>query len=118
MFLPDKENYLRTSSLNERYLVKEYGCQVGCLNLSETQNKRNRELNRKAGISLAINVIDGNFEDIPLSDGSVDLAWSQDALLHSGDRQKVFEEVSQVLAKGGNLFSPIPCRAQSVRLRC
>ena len=94
-----------------RYLVKKYGCQVGCLNLSETQNKRNRELNRKAGISLAINVIDGNFEDIPLPDGSVDLVWSQDALLHSGDRQKVFEEVSRVLAKGGQFIFTDPMQS-------
>jgi len=94
-----------------RYLVKKYGCQVGCLNLSETQNKRNRELNQKAGISLAINVIDGNFEDIPLPDGSVDLVWSQDALLHSGDRQKVFEEVSRVLAKGGQFIFTDPMQS-------
>ena len=27
-----------------RYLVQAYGCQVGCLNLSEVQNQRNRAL--------------------------------------------------------------------------
>ncbi len=94
-----------------RYLVKKYGCQVGCLNLSETQNTRNRELNQKEGISLAINVIDGSFEDIPLPDGSVDLVWSQDAILHSGDRKKVFEEVSRVLAKGGQFIFTDPMQS-------
>ena len=94
-----------------RYLVKKYGCQVGCLNLSETQNSRNRELNQKEGISLAINVIDGSFEDIPLPDGSVDLVWSQDAILHSGDRKKVFEEVARVLAKGGQFIFTDPMQS-------
>ncbi len=94
-----------------RYLNKEYGCQVGCLNLSDIQNKRNRELNQKEGISLAINVIDGSFEDIPLPNGSVDLVWSQDAILHSGDRKKVFEEVARVLAKGGQFIFTDPMQS-------
>lgn len=94
-----------------RYLVREYGCQVGCLNLSEIQNRRNRELNQKAGVSLAINVIDGSFEEIPLPDGSVELVWSQDAILHSGDREKVFEEVSRVLVKGGQFIFTDPMQS-------
>jgi SAM-dependent methyltransferase len=94
-----------------RYLVKKYGCQVGCLNLSDIQNKRNRELNQKEGISLALNVIDGSFEDIPLPDGSVDVVWSQDAILHSGDRKKVFKEVARVLAKGGQFIFTDPMQS-------
>ena len=91
-----------------RFLVKTYGCQVGCLNLSETQNKRNRILNQNEGLSLAINVVDGSFEDIPLPDASVDVVWSQDAILHSGDRKKVFAEVYRVLAKGGQFIFTDP----------
>ena len=94
-----------------RYLVKEFGCQVSCLNLSQIQNKRNRELNKKEGISLAINVIDGSFEEILLPDESVDLVWSQDAILHSGDRKKVFQEVSRVLAKGGQFIFTDPMQS-------
>lgn len=94
-----------------RFLVKTYGCQVGCLNLSETQNKRNRELNQKEGISLAINVVDGSFEDISLPDASVDVVWSQDAILHSGDRKKVFAEVYRVLAKGGQFIFTDPMQS-------
>ena len=96
-----------------RYLMKKYGCHVGCLNLSETQNIRNRELNEKESISLAINVIDGSFEEIPIPDGSVDVVWSQDAILHSGDRKKVFEEVLRVLAKGGQFIFTDPMQSAS-----
>jgi len=96
-----------------RYLVKKFGCHVGCLNLSETQNKRNRELNVRDGLSLAINVVDGNFEDIPLPDNSVDVVWSQDAILHSGNKQKVLEEVYRVLAKGGQFIFTDPMQSES-----
>ncbi|MCA9473848.1 MAG: methyltransferase domain-containing protein [Nitrospirales bacterium] len=95
-----------------RYLAKTYGCQVGCLNLSEIQNKRNRELNRTQGLSLAINVVDGSFEDISLPDGSVDIVWSQDAILHSGNRRKVLEEVVRVLAKGGQFIFTDPMQRE------
>jgi sarcosine/dimethylglycine N-methyltransferase len=91
-----------------RFLVKQYGCQVGCLNLSEIQNQRNRECNQRDGVSLAINVVDGSFEDIPMPDGSVDLVWSQDAILHSGNREKVFQEVHRVLAKNGQFIFTDP----------
>ena len=95
-----------------RYLAKTYGCQVGCLNLSEIQNKRNRELNRMQGMSLLINVVDGSFEEIPMPDGSVDIVWSQDAILHSGDRKRVIEEVVRVLAKGGQIIFTDPMQSE------
>lgn len=87
-----------------RYLAKTYGCHVTCLNLSETQNVRNRDLNQSQALNLLINVADGSFEEISLPDGVVDTVWSQDALLHSGDRPRVFAEVARVLAKGGHFI--------------
>lgn len=96
-----------------RYLAKKFGCYVGCLNLSEIQNKRNRELNQREGLSLAINVVDGNFEEIPLPDNSADVVWSQDAILHSGNKQKVLQEVYRVLAKGGQFIFTDPMQSES-----
>ena len=99
-----------------RYLVQAYGCQVGCLNLSEVQNQRSRELNQSQGFTLSINVVDGSFEAIPLPDESVDVVWSQDAILHSGNRKKVFEEVHRVLAKGGQLIFTDPMQSETCPL--
>ena len=96
-----------------RYLIKHFGCHVGCLNLSEIQNLRNRELNQRDGMSLAINVVDGNFEDIPAPDNSFDVVWSQDAILHSGNRKKVLEEVHRVLTKGGQFIFTDPMQNES-----
>ncbi len=94
-----------------RRLVERSGCSVGCLNLAEAENARNRELNAAAGASDRIEVLDGRFEEIPLKDASVDAVWSQDALLHSGDRRRVLTEVDRVLKPGGRFVFTDPMRA-------
>jgi sarcosine/dimethylglycine N-methyltransferase len=87
-----------------RYLTKKYGCQVTCLNLSETQNERNESLNKKNGLDHLITVMEGNFEDIPFSDNSFDVVWSQDAIVHSGNREQVLSEVDRVLMETGDFI--------------
>ena len=34
---------------------------------------------------------------LPLPDASCDVAWSQDSILHAGNRSRVFDEVDRVL---------------------
>lgn len=94
-----------------RRLVERYGCRVICLNLSEAENERNRELNEAAGVSDRIEVIDGSFEQIPLPDASVDAVWSQDAILHSGNRAGVLDEVDRVMKPGGRFVFTDPMQA-------
>lgn len=95
-----------------RYLFRQYGCHVACLNLSDTQNARNRDLNAASKCSLAINVVDGSFEDIPVTDESFDVVWSQDALLHSTRRRQVLAEVGRVLCKGGQFIFTDPMQSE------
>src|SRR5690606_14926831 len=68
-----------------RYLARSIGAAVTCVNLSEIQNERNRALNAEAGLADKITVLDGSFEEIPCEEGSFDVVWTQDAILHSGD---------------------------------
>ncbi len=91
-----------------RFLARTYGCKVTCLNLSEVENERNREMNREAGLDHLITVVDGSFEDIPVQDNGFDVVWSQDALLHSGDRGRVLEEVMRVMRTGGHFVFTDP----------
>ena len=97
-----------------RYLAKSYGCHVACLNLSETQNARNRKLSADQGLGELIEVVHGNFEQIPKPDASYDIVWSQDAILHSGNRRKVLEEAARVLVPGGQLIFTDPMQADDV----
>jgi len=90
-----------------RVLAKRFGCKVTCLNLSETQNARNRKYCEDGGFD-GIDVVYGNFESLPFEDESFDVAWSQDAFLHSGRRDEVIGEVARVLEPGGRLVFTDP----------
>jgi sarcosine/dimethylglycine N-methyltransferase len=94
-----------------RWLAQEHGVNVVCLNLSGVQNDRNRALTAEAGLTDRIEVVDGTFENIDLPDGSVDCVWSQDAILHSGDKARVFSEIHRVLAPNGELVFTDPMQA-------
>ena len=94
-----------------RYLADTFGCAVTALNLSEKENERHRELNKERGLSDKINVVDGSFEDIPADDETFDIVWSQDAILHSGQREKVLQEVARVLKPGGRFIFTDPMQS-------
>ena len=94
-----------------RHLARTRGCRVICVNISETQNRLNRELNKKAGLEDRIEVLYGDFEAIPADDDSIDVVWSQDAILHSGNRPRVLDEVKRVLKSGGQFIFTDPMQA-------
>ena len=94
-----------------RYLATNYGCAVSCLNLSEVQNQRNRQLNQEQNLADLVEVTQGSFEDIPYGDNSFDIVWSQDAILHSSDRTTVFKEVKRVLKPGGEFIFTDPMQS-------
>tara|TARA_B100000029_G_C17574486_1_gene957724 strand:+ start:170 stop:1015 length:846 start_codon:yes stop_codon:yes gene_type:complete len=96
-----------------RYLSQTFHCSVTCLNLSEVENERNRQLTDAAGLSEKIEVLDGSFESIPAEDESFDFIWSQDAILHSGNRKLVFREVDRVLRPGDQFVMTDPMKADN-----
>ncbi|MGH3439593.1 MAG: methyltransferase domain-containing protein, partial [Sciscionella sp.] len=95
------------------YLARTYRCHVTCLNLSEVENERNRRVSADEGLDQLIEVTDGSFEDLPYQDNSFDVVWSQDAMLHSGDRVRVLQEAARVLKPGGELVFTDPMAADN-----
>lgn len=91
-----------------RYLAEHFGSNVVSLNLSEVQNRQARQINERAGLAGLVSVVDGDFENIPEPDNSFDVAWSQDAFLHSGNRAGVLAEIARVLKPGGELIFTDP----------
>ena len=85
-----------------RYLAKELGFHIDCLNLSLVQNKQNRQINQARGLEDRIRVVEGSFEDIPFGAASYEFVWSQEAFIHSANRRRVLEEVNRVLKPGGD----------------
>jgi sarcosine/dimethylglycine N-methyltransferase len=94
-----------------RWLAQTHLCHVSCLNLSEAQNVRNRTLTDAAGLTKLIEVTDGSFEDIPYPGAQFDVAWSQDAMLHSGRRPRALEEIDRVLKPGGEFIFTDPMQS-------
>ena len=63
---------------------------VHAINISTVENDRHRQLNVDAGLEQRITVHDASFEQVPVAEASADLVWSLDAILHAGDRARVF----------------------------
>lgn len=91
-----------------RQLVKDFGCSGIALNLSVLELDAMAETNKQAGLGDKIRPLQGSFEDVPLEDGQVDIAWSQEAFLHSGDRAKLMREVYRILKPGGEFIFTDP----------
>jgi sarcosine/dimethylglycine N-methyltransferase len=91
-----------------RFLARTFGCRCTVLNLSDVENRRDRQMNREQGLDGLIDVVDGNFAEIPFDADSFDAVWSQDAILHSDDRPKVVAEVARVLRPGGSFVMTDP----------
>ena len=86
-----------------RYLAKQYGCKVVCLNLSAIQNTRNEKLNKEEGLEDLVSVVEGSFEEVPgevVKEGKFDIIWSQDSYLHSDHREKIVDEIARLLDDG------------------
>lgn len=94
-----------------RYLATHHDCHVTCLNVSEVQNARNRKLTADQNLSGSIDVVYGDFENLPYGDDAFSVVWSQDALLHSGDRGAVVAEAARVCARGGTIVFTDPMQA-------
>lgn len=97
-----------------RYLARRFDCHVTALNLSETENGRNRYMCSQQGVADHISVIEGSFEHVPINEQHrFDFAWSQDAILHSGHRATVMNEVDRVLKPGGEFIFTDPMQADN-----
>lgn len=91
-----------------RQIVAARGWTVDCVNISETQNERNRVLNAEAGAEGSIRVLHGSFDSPPVVGGVYDVVWSQDAFLHGEDRAKIIQAAATALKPGGRLIFTDP----------
>ncbi|ERN40360.1 methylase involved in ubiquinone/menaquinone biosynthesis [Rubidibacter lacunae KORDI 51-2] len=94
-----------------RHLARTVGCRCVALNLSEVENARDRAMNREQGLDRLIEVVEGDFAHLPFPDASFEVVWSQDAILHSGERDRVIAEIARVLKSGGEFVFTDPMQA-------
>ncbi len=96
-----------------RHLAKKYGCHVTVINLSETENKRGRKMNEEQGLSHLIDIIDGSYDDVPFEDETFDIVFSEDAILHSNNKEKVISEAYRLLKPNGDFVFSDPMQTDN-----
>lgn len=85
-------------------LAAATGCSVTCLNLCGRQNAANEAAAEAAGLSSLITVVTGSFEALPAEwTAAFDVVWSQDAIVHSSSKGRVWAEAARVLVPGGHV---------------
>jgi len=86
-----------------RFLSEKYGCRVLATNISDKEIAWGQELTEKAGLADKVSFEWADFHDLPYTEGSFDVYWSQEAFLHAADKRKVLREAHRVLRDGGRL---------------
>lgn len=82
-------------------MLAQMGCVPKGIDISQVCVDNARQANAEAHLADRIEVVVGDFHDIPREAAHWDGAICQDSLIHSADRPRVFAEVYRVLRPGG-----------------
>ncbi len=74
------------------------------LTLSPVQARLAQESAKQLGLQDHIRFAEGDFTSVPLSSESLDAIYSVEAVCHTIDPEKYFQEASRLLRKGGRLI--------------
>ena len=86
-----------------RFLADEYGCSVTSLDVTPEYCRVARILNDRTGLSERVRIVEADALDLPFSDASFDLVWTQHAVMNIADKASFYAEAHRVLRPGGHL---------------
>ena len=95
-----------------RYIA-DRGHQITCVDMSSENNRINQKLNQERGYDT-ITILEESFDSLPLANETFDAVWSQEALCHANDLEKVFRESLRVLKAGGVFALGNTCSSESI----
>jgi ubiquinone/menaquinone biosynthesis C-methylase UbiE len=84
-----------------RYLADEHQCRATGLDLTREYVETARVLAERAGLSAKAQFIQGSALEIPFTDGSFDVVWTEHAQMNILDKDRFLSEVARVLKVGG-----------------
>src|SRR6266576_3582428 len=104
-----------------RTLAAEFGCRVTGLDLTEEFCRVATMLSERTGLIDRTEYRHGNALDMPFSDATFDIAWTQHASMNISDKGRLYAEIHRVLKSsgrfaiydivagpGGELHFPVP----------
>src|SRR5215216_5641729 len=74
------------------------------LTLSPVQAQLAGQFCRQAGLKEKVIFAEGDFTSVPLANGSLDVIFSVEAVVHTQEPERYFEEASRLLRSGGKLI--------------
>src|SRR6266516_6800310 len=86
-----------------RFLAKAFGCRVTGLDLTAEFVEVANMLAHRTGLAGKVTYRQGDALDMPFSDASFDLVWSQNAAMNIADRDRLYGEMRRVLTPTGRL---------------
>ena len=79
------------------------GAKLTGINISEHQINRGRELVVNAGLNESCEFLHADFTEVPLPDNCFDAVYSIEALCHSPDRLRTFQELFRLIKPAGEI---------------
>jgi ubiquinone/menaquinone biosynthesis C-methylase UbiE len=86
-----------------RYLANTFGCHVTGLDLSADYCRIAADLTRQLGLGFLVSFQQGNATNLPFSDSSFDIVWTQHTAMNIADKPQLYRELWRVLKPGGRL---------------
>ena len=86
-----------------RCLATEFGCRVRGIDLSAEYCQVANLLAQRLGLDARVVYQPGNALNLPFSDGSFDLVWTQHTAMNIADKDRLYAEMWRVLKPGGRL---------------
>ncbi len=84
-----------------RHLARTTSAHITGVNLNKTQLERARARAASAGLASRIALVEADFSEMPLPNGTFDVVYAIEATCHAPDLRNVFAEAFRVLKPGG-----------------
>ena len=86
-----------------RYLAREFGCRVTGIDLTDEYCRTAAMLSERIGLAELVDYRQGDATNLPFSDASFDIVWTEHVAMNIPDKPKLYREMHRVLKPGGTL---------------
>ena len=97
-----------------RHLAEAFGCSVVGIDLTAEYCRLATALSARTGVADKVSFQTANALDLPFTDASFDVAWTQHVAMNIADRPKFYGEMHRVLKPGGRIafYDAVAIRGQ------